>query len=177
MKNMTTTRSFLAAMAAIALTLALLAGAAHAGSGRVMQEVTTTNPTGGISDKDFVYFGTKPSSGYVYRNREGGLDPKWWVLDADADNTGASGAMFLLAQDLWGTGGTRGNVYFDDTSPYSNRWQGSTAQTWCNTFVSDTVGVFSPVENAAIRAITKTDATTMRYSINWGTSSLSDEKV
>ena len=78
---------------------------------------------------DYIYFGswtaqdTYTTSGPI----------KWRVLD-DQTNTGETG-LFLLSDGLLGTG-YYGGVYFDNTSPYSNTWQGSDAQAWCNTFAS-----------------------------------------
>ena len=151
MKNYATPRSFLAALAAIVLTLALLAGAAHAGSGRVMQEVTTTNPTGGIAKGDHIYFGTKDEANYTWTDSA----PYWRVLDASKTNSDEDG-MFLLSEKLIGNkpGGSYGNVYFDDSGNDSNVWQNSTARRWCGTFLTK---VFSQKEQDAIIATTISD--------------------
>ncbi len=83
---------------------------------------------------------------------------KWRVLDdqtnfdSNGDGTNETG-LFLLSEDLLGSG-DRGDVYFDGTSPYSNAWQGSDAQAWCNTFESSNL---DSLELAAILATTKSD--------------------
>ena len=97
---------------------------------------------------DYIYFGswtaqdTYTTSGPI----------KWRVLD-DQTNTGETG-LFLLSDGLLGTG-YYGGVYFDNTSPYSNTWQGSDAQAWCNTFASSNL---DSRELAAILETTKSDA-------------------
>ena len=96
---------------------------------------------------DYIYFGnwtaqdTYTTSGPI----------KWRVLD-DQTNTGGTG-LFLLSDGLLGTG-YYGGVYFDNTSPYSNTWQGSDAQTWCQDFY---ISNFSTGEQGAVIATTKSD--------------------
>ena len=96
---------------------------------------------------DYIYFGnwtaqdTYTTSGPI----------KWRVLD-DRTNTGETG-LFLLSDGLLGTG-YYGGVYFANTSPYSNTWQGSDAQAWCNTFASSNL---DSRELAAILETTKSD--------------------
>ena len=74
-------------------------------------------------------------------------------FDSDSDGTNDAG-LFLLSDGLLGTG-TYGGVYFDNTEPYSNAWQGSDAQAWCNTFASSNL---DSRELAAILETTKSDA-------------------
>ena len=88
---------------------------------------------------------------YIYYGTWNGSPIKWRVLD-DQTNTGGAG-LFLLSDALLGSG-TWGGVYFDNTSPYSNTWQGSDAQTWCQDFYSDN---FSAGEQGAVIATTKSD--------------------
>ena len=96
---------------------------------------------------DYIYFGswtaqdTYTTSGPI----------KWRVLD-DQTNTGGTG-LFLLSDELLGTG-EDGGVYFDNTEPESNAWQGSDAQAWCNTFASSNL---DSRELAAILETTKND--------------------
>ena len=105
--------------------------------------------TSGISGYDTAKVGT--GYDYIYMGSYNSSPVKWRVLD-DQTNTGATG-LFLLSEDLLGSGG-RGDVYFDGTSPYSNAWQGSDAQAWCNTFESSNL---DSLELAAILATTKSD--------------------
>ena len=120
---------------------------------------------------DYIYFGswtaqdTYTTSGPI----------KWRVLD-DQTNTGADG-LFLLSDGLFGTG-YYGGVYFDNTSPYSNTWQGSDAQAWCNTFASSNL---DSRELAAILETTKSDVafTSSTYSVPFAASEniLNGDKV
>ena len=120
---------------------------------------------------DYIYFGnwtaqdTYTTSGPI----------KWRVLD-DQTNTGGTG-LFLLSDGLLGTG-YYGGVYFDNTSPYSNTWQGSDAQAWCNTFASSNL---DSRELAAILETTKSDDafTSSTYSVPFAASEniLNGDKV
>ena len=112
--------------------------------------VNTNNPTGGILG----YKNNNNSYDYIYMGSYNSSPVKWRVLD-DQTNTGATG-LFLLSEDLLGSGGHGDvyDVYFDGTSPYSNAWQGSDAQGWCNTFESSNL---DSRELAAILSTTKSD--------------------
>ena len=88
---------------------------------------------------------------YIYYGTWNGSPIKWRVLD-DQTNTGSTG-LFLLSDVLLGSGDF-GGVYFDNSSPYSNVWQGSDAQTWCENFYSSN---FSTGEQSAVLSTTKDD--------------------
>ncbi len=179
-------------MVSLLLALCLVAGllpattvfAAGTDTGKAIQLVTVSNPTGGISGYDstngydYIYYGywTAPDD----YTTSGAI--KWRVLDdetnfdSDGDGTNDAG-LFLLSDALYGSGSS-GDVYIDSTYPYSNVWQGSEAQTWCNTFASS---AFSATELAAIIAATKSDNafTSSTYSTSFSASSniLNDDKV
>ena len=122
-----------------------------AGTGKAIQLGTS-----GISGYDTAKGGT--GYDYIYMGSYNSSPVKWRVLDdqtnfdSNGDGTNETG-LFLLSEDLLGSGGY-GDVYFDGTSPYSNAWQGSDAQAWCNTFESSNL---DSLELAAILATTKSD--------------------
>ena len=122
-----------------------------AGTGKAIQLGTS-----GISGYDTAKGGT--GYDYIYMGSYNSSPVKWRVLDdqtnfdSNGDGTNETG-LFLLSEDLLGSG-ERGDVYFDGTSPYSNAWQGSDAQAWCNTFESSNL---DSLELAAILATTKSD--------------------
>ena len=96
---------------------------------------------------DYIYFGS-----WTAQDTYATTGPiKWRVLD-DRTNTGGAG-LFLLSDVLLGSG-TDGGVYFDESSPRSNAWQDSDAQTWCENFYSSK---FSTGEQSAVIATTKSD--------------------
>ena len=122
--------------------------------------VIGTDGISGYSDDGgyhFIYFGnwealdSNTTSGPI----------RWRVLD-DQTNTGESG-LFLLSDVLLGTG-SMGGVYFDNTSRFSNAWQGSSAQAWCRDFAgesgaeSNVNDAFTAGELGAILATSKSDA-------------------
>ena len=136
--------SILLCLCMVACMLPTVAFAAD--TGKAIRLVNTNNPTGGI-----LGYKNNNSYDYIYMGSYNSSPVKWRVLD-DQTNTGATG-LFLLSEDLLGSGG-HGDVYFDGTSPYSNAWQGSDAQGWCNTFESSNL---DSRELAAILSTTKSD--------------------
>ncbi|MGI6109996.1 MAG: DUF6273 domain-containing protein [Eubacteriaceae bacterium] len=126
-----------------------------AGTGAIQLVDSTSNPTGSISGY------TASGYHYVYYGEWNSAPIKWRVLD-DQTNTGETG-LFLLSEDLLGTG-TFGDVYFDNTFPYSNAWQGSNAQGWCKDFAGESGAseivsdAFTDDELAAILATVKNDS-------------------
>lgn len=122
--------------------------------------VIGTDGISGYSDDGgyhFIYFGNweAPDS----NTTSGPI--RWWVLD-DQTNTGESG-LFLLSDVLLGKG-SRGGVYFDNTSRFSNAWQGSSAQAWCRDFAgesgaeSNVNDAFTADELGVILSTSKSDA-------------------
>ena len=122
--------------------------------------VIGTDGISGYSDDGgyhFIYFGNweAPDS----NTTSGPI--RWRVLD-DQTNTGESG-LFLLSDVLLGKG-SRGGVYFDNTSRFSNAWQGSSAQAWCRDFAgesgaeSNVNDAFTAGELGAILVTSKSDA-------------------
>ena len=122
--------------------------------------VIGTDGISGYSDDGgyhFIYFGnwealdSNTTSGPI----------RWRVLD-DQTNTGESG-LFLLSDVLLGKG-SRGGVYFDNTSRFSNAWQDSSAQAWCRDFAgesgaeSNVNDAFTAGELGAILVTSKSDA-------------------
>ena len=103
---------------------------------------------------------------YIYMGTDRDNPIKWRVLD-DRTNTGTDG-LFLLSDVCLGTG-IYGDVYFDNTAPYSNAWQGSDAQAWCASFEA---GSLSTQELAAVLETTKSDDafTSSTYSIPFAAS-------
>ncbi len=126
------------------------------GTVKAIQLVDGGNPTGGISGYDstkcydYIYFGnwkaqdTHTSSGPI----------KWRVLDTKTNMEEAEegDGLFLLSDALLGTG-SMGGVYFKQDGT-SNAWQGSDAQTWCETLYKYS---FSNGEQNAVLATTKSD--------------------
>lgn len=117
---------------------------------------------------DYIYYGAWSSSPI-----------KWRVLDTKTNMEKATegDGLFLLSDVLLGTG-TYGGVYFDNTAPYSNAWQGSDARSWCNSFYTTNL---TTQEQGAVLATTKSDEafTSSTYSWQFAASKniLSDDKV
>ena len=163
----------LSLLLAICLVVGLMPTAALAAEGDKTIMLGTSGISGYDSTKgyDYIYYGNWSAPD----NYTTSGPIKWRVLD-DQTNTGETG-LFLLSDGLLGTG-YYGGVYFDNTSPYSNTWQGSDAQAWCNTFASSNL---DSRELAAILETTKSDDafTSSTYSVPFAASEniLNGDKV
>ncbi|MCD8046957.1 MAG: DUF6273 domain-containing protein, partial [Clostridiales bacterium] len=135
-------------------------------TGKAIQLVTDSNPTGGISGYDstngydYIYYGywTAPDS----YTTSGAI--KWRVLDTrtNMDNAKEGDGLFVLSEELLGSGSDGGVIFFNSTSgSEERRWQGSGAQAWCKDFAgidgNNVADAFSTTELAAILETTKTD--------------------
>ena len=144
-------KRILSILTVLALCLGLLPSAAFALDGDKAIMLGTNGISGYDSTNgyDYIYFGNWEALD-IYTT-SGPI--KWRVLD-DQTNTEEPG-LFLLSDGLFGKGKYGGGVCFDSSSPYSNVWQGSDAQKWCQNFYSSS---FSTGEQGAVFATTKTDA-------------------
>ena len=165
-------RLFGAVISAVLLTAEIAGVSGIAFGAKPMSAQAANEPvmqfgTAGIDDDEWISYGKKAEvyaqGTTIYR-----------VLDADTDNAGDTGAMFVMSEGLWGTGGNFGNVYFDNTAPYSNVWQDSDAKGWCGDFYTANFGT---VEKTAVKAVTKDDAAEEVFGISWAESSLNGENV
>lgn len=168
-------KRILSILTVLALCLGLLPTAAFAADGD-KTIMLRTNGISGYDDStnsyDYIYFGNWTAPDIYTTN--GPI--KWRVLD-DQTNTEGTG-LFLLTDRAFGKGKYGGGVCFDSSSPYSNVWQGSDAQKWCQNFYSSS---FSTGEQGAVLATTKTDeaykATSGDLPLQYGVSQLEEDKV
>ena len=102
------------------------------------------------------YDSTNGSYDYIHFGTWNDSPIKWRVLDTKTNMSDAQegDGFFLISDALLGTGDF-GGVEFDNTTPYSNNWQGSRAQDWCNGFYSRSL---STAEQKAVLATSKSDA-------------------
>ena len=109
----------------------------------------------GVAAGDTVYFGSAD-----------GAPIAWRVLDTKID-AGTDG-LFLLSEALFDGGA------FDKAAPYSNAWDGSDAQSWCENFAGE---AFTAGELWAIFATDKAAGTSDVYDIEWNDAELDNDKV
>lgn len=166
-------KRILSILTVLALCLGLLPTAAFAADGD-KAIMLGTNGISGYDDStnsyDYIYFGN-----WNAPDKYTTTGPiKWRVLD-DQTNTEEPG-LFLLTDRAFGKGNSAGGgVYFDNSRPYSNVWQDSDAQKWCQDFYGKS---FSTGEQGAVFATTKTDAAYKATSgVPHGTSELKEDKV
>lgn len=139
-------RRILSLLLAICLVVGIMPTAAFAANNDKAIQLGASNISGYDSTNgyDYIYYGEWDSSPI-----------KWRVLDTKTNMANATegDGLFLLSDVLLGTG-DYGGVYFGSTSPYSNAWQGSDAQDWCETFYSDSL---TTQEQSAVLETTKSD--------------------
>lgn len=99
---------------------------------------------------------TKRAKLWSYYWHNGLLPIKWRVLNADKDNAGNSGAMFLLSENPLAS-----DVCFDNLERCNNIWQDSDAQAWCKDFAGESgnavENAYNDKELAAIQSTSLTD--------------------
>ena len=136
---------------ALLLCLTLLAGLLPTAAWAADADKAIMLGTGNISGYD----NESNSYDYIYYGTWSNSPIKWRVLDTKTNMANATegDGLFLLSDVLLGTG-TNGGVYFDNTEPCSNTWQGSDAQSWCSTFYSNNL---TTQEQGAVLATTKSD--------------------
>ena len=168
-------KRILSILTVLALCLGLLPTAAFAADGDTAIMLGTNGISGYDSTNgyDYIYFGNWEALDQY--TTSGPI--KWRVLD-NQTNTRENG-LFLLSDRLFGAGNSAGGgVYFDNSSPYSNVWQDSDAQKWCQDFYGKS---FSTGEQGAVFATTKTDAEYNASSgdlpLQYGVSQLEEDKV
>ena len=160
---------------ALLLCLTLLAGLLPTAAWAADADKAIMLGTGNISGYD----NESNSYDYIYYGTWSNSPIKWRVLDTKTNMANATegDGLFLLSDVLLGTG-TNGGVYFDNTEPCSNTWQGSDAQSWCSTFYSNNL---TTQEQGAVLATTKSDGafTSSTYGVQFAASNniLNGDKV
>ncbi len=110
---------------------------------------------------DYIYFGYND-------NPDCGVPIKWRVLDADKVSNGVDDGMFLLSEYSLDA------AEFNEDTTKKHEYQGSTAQDWCESFVTQKNN-FSLKEQNAMLGIAKQASTDDNlYSLSWETSSLTE---
>ena len=152
-------RRFLSILLACAMIVTLLPAVSYAETGEA-GEGADAGQTAAANTEKAIRFNTDGIAGYnnrkyhyIYYGKWKGNPIKWLVLD-DKTNTGKDG-FFLLSEgliDAWQN--------FDDNS---TKWQGSSAQKWCEDFAgvsgNSVPDAFTSVERDAILETVKSDDT------------------
>lgn len=152
-------RSFLSILLACAMIVTLLPAVSYAETGEANTN-TAAVQTATANTEKAIRFNTDGIAGYnnrkyhyIYYGKWKGNPIKWLVLD-DKTNTGKDG-FFLLSEGLIDV-----LQKFDDKS---TKWQGSSAQKWCEDFAgvsgNSVPDAFTSVERDAILETVKSDDT------------------
>ena len=124
---------------------------------------TDADGTSYYTPESYIYFGVNSANDSA--------PIKWRVLDADADNSGEEGSMFLLSENVLASG-----VQFSTTG--SNKYSSSNAKSWCSAFRSPyDADNFSETEEDAMADCDKEDTAKTLYDTAWGTSSVPYEEM
>lgn len=102
----------------------------------------------------------------IYLGEYEGEPIRWLILDSQATNVGEPG-MFLFSQYVL----TNSGVMFNWSI---NTWKDSQAQNWCRNMLENS---FTPQEQAAMPAVSKTEERFQQYGLTWGEISLEEEKL
>ncbi len=103
----------------------------------------------------------------VYLGNWTGNPLRWTVLDPDATNAGDPGVFLITEQMLL----NQGVVYNLGGKAV---WKGSDAQKWCTDFYQKNL---SALEQAAVPAVSKSEAAFQAFGLSWGEVALEEEKV
>ena len=152
-------RRFLSILLACAMIVTLLPAVSYAETGEANTN-TAAEQTAAANTEKAIRFNTDGIAGYnnrkyhyIYYGKWKGNPIKWLVLD-DKTNTGKDG-FFLLSEGLIDV-----LQKFDDKS---TKWQGSSAQKWCEDFAgisgNSVPDAFTSVERDAILETIKSDDT------------------
>jgi len=104
--------------------------------------------------------------------------PLWRVGSAKESCTEDKNGMFLVSEHVWKVPGKTMSFMGlnvtaktpEEAKNLSNSWQGSFAQSWCNSFYNS--GVFSAKDKTHIASYAKTDKTGSCYAATWDACSL-----
>lgn len=110
-----------------------------------------------LKEKEYIYMGVQGSG------LQGvGKEIKWRVLDKNANNGTADG-LFLLSEELLGSGNDGGVEYHKGFSFSKIEWKDSTAKKWCKEFSGETQGEKTSLDDRELDAILSTNKSDKDY--------------
>ena len=110
-----------------------------------------------LQAKEYIYMGVQGSG-----LQGAGKEIKWRVLDKNANNGNTDG-LFLLSEELLGSGSNGGVEYYKSFSFSRIKWKKSDAKEWCKKFSGETSGTKTSFDNRELDAILSTSKSDEKY--------------
>ena len=110
-----------------------------------------------LEAKEYIYMGVQ-GSGLQGAEKE----IKWRVLDKNANNGNPDG-LFLLSEELLGSGSNGGVEYYKSFSFSRIEWKKSDANKWCKEFSGETQGEKTSLDDRELDAILSTNKSDEDY--------------
>ena len=110
-----------------------------------------------LQAKEYIYMGVQGSG-----LQGAGKEIKWRVLDKNANNGTADG-LFLLSEELLGSGSNGGVEYYKGFSFSKIKWKDSDAKKWCKEFSGETSGTKTSLDNRELDAVLFTNKSDEDY--------------
>ena len=110
-----------------------------------------------LQAKEYIYMGVQGSG-----LQGAGKEIKWRVLDKNANNGNTDG-LFLLSEELLGSGSNGGVEYYKSFSFSRIKWKKSDAKEWCKEFSGETSGTKTSFDNRELDAILSTNKSDEEY--------------
>ncbi len=110
-----------------------------------------------LQAKEYIYMGVQGSG-----LQGAGKEIKWRVLDKNANNGNTDG-LFLLSEELLGSGSNGGVEYYKSFSFSRIKWKKSDAKEWCKEFSGETSGTKTSLDDRELDAILSTNKSDEEY--------------
>ena len=110
-----------------------------------------------LQAKEYIYMGVQGSG-----LQGAGKEIKWRVLDKNANN-GIADGLFLLSEELLGSGSNGGVEYYKGFSFSKIKWKDSDAKKWCEEFSGETSGTKTSLDNRELDAVLSTNKSDEDY--------------
>lgn len=110
-----------------------------------------------LEAKEYIYMGVQGSG-----LQGAGKEIKWRILDKNANNGNTDG-LFLLSEELLGSGSNGGVEYYKSFSFSRIKWKKSDAKEWCKKFSGETSGTKTSFDNRELDAILSTNKSDEKY--------------
>ncbi|WP_454959838.1 InlB B-repeat-containing protein, partial [Filifactor alocis] len=110
-----------------------------------------------LQAKEYIYMGVQGSG-----LQGAGKEIKWRVLDKNANNGNTDG-LFLLSEELLGSGSNGGVEYYKSFSFSRIKWKKSDAKEWCKEFSGETSGTKTSFDNRELDAILSANKSDEEY--------------
>lgn len=110
-----------------------------------------------LEAKEYIYMGVQGSG-----LQGAGKEIKWRILDKNANNGNTDG-LFLLSEELLGSGNDGGVEYYKGFSLSKIKWKDSDANKWCKEFSGEEPRAITSLKPEELAAVLSTDKSDGKY--------------